>query len=148
VKPNVVMSGINSGQNLGASVDLSGTVGAARMAATRGIPGLAVSQGFGDAPQYQNAAKIAVDWLKQHRAALAKKPKRAPTTITNINVPNCPTGKPRGLKDVELANTAVGAIAQADCAAAMSAPTSDIEGFNAGWAVESDVPTTPSTPAG
>ena len=77
VKPNVVMSGINAGQNLGGVTDLSGTVGAARAAAARGIPALAVSQGLGDAPQYDNAAKLAVAWLAKHRAELAKKPKSA-----------------------------------------------------------------------
>jgi 5'-nucleotidase len=147
VKPNVVMSGINSGQNLGASVDLSGTVGAARMAATRGIPGLAVSQGFGDAPQYQNAAKIAVDWLKQHRAALAKKPKTAPTTIDNYNVPNCPSGKSRGVKQVTTATNADGAVAGVDCASTVTTPKTDIEAFNAGWAALAEVSTTPTTPA-
>ena len=48
VKPNVVMSGINTGQNLGPLTDLSGTIGAARMAAKRGIPAVAFSQGVGD----------------------------------------------------------------------------------------------------
>ncbi len=69
VKPNVVMSGINVGQNLGGFTELSGTVGAARMAATRGIPAVAFSQGLGDAPQYDNTAKLAVDWLAKHRAS-------------------------------------------------------------------------------
>lgn len=147
VKPNVVLSGINSGQNLGGVVDLSGTVGAARAAATRGIPALALSQGLGDAPQYENAAKIAVSWLAEHRAALAKKPKTAPTTIDNVNVPNCPSGKPRGLKQVTTATGIEGSIADVDCEAAVTKPTNDIEGFNAGWAVETTVPVTAATPA-
>src|SRR4029079_11023808 len=147
VKPNVVMSGINQGQNLGTFTDLSGTVGAARMAATRGIPAVAFSQGLGDAPQYENAAKLAVDWLKQHRAELAKKPKSTPTTITNYNVPNCPTGKPRGVKNVTTATTNENAIAEPDCTAAVTAPTTDIEAFNAGWvALTAKLSVTPATP--
>ena len=94
VKPNVVMSGINAGQNLRRrSRALSGTIGAARMAARRGIPAVAFSQQAGGAPQYDATGKLAVAWLAQHRAALAKKPKTAPTTIESYNVPNCPVGE-------------------------------------------------------
>jgi 5'-nucleotidase len=146
VKPNVVMSGINAGQNLGSLTDLSGTVGAARMAATRGLPAVAFSQGLGDAPQYDSTAKLAVDWLTKHRAALAKKPKTAPTTIDNYNVPNCPSGKARGVKRVTTALDADGAIAGVDCTAAVTAPKTDIEAFNAGYAARSAVSVTPTTP--
>jgi 5'-nucleotidase len=144
VKPNVVISGINAGQNLGTLTDVSGTVGGARAAATRGIPALAISQGLGDAPQFPNAAKLAVAWLAQHRAALAKKPKTAPTTIDAINVPNCPSGKPRGLKQVKTAPNNENAISDVDCSAAVTAPTTDIEAFNAGWAAEAPVSVTPA----
>lgn len=147
VKPNVVVSGINAGQNLGTLTDVSGTVGAARMAATRGIPALALSQGLGDAPQYDSTAKLAVDWLKEHRAALAKKPKGALTTIENYNVPNCPSGKSRGVKKVTTAPNADNAIAGVDCAAALTTPKTDIEAFNAGWAALAEVSTTPAAPA-
>jgi 5'-nucleotidase len=146
VKPNVVMSGINAGQNLGSLTDLSGTVGAARAAAARGLPAVAFSQGLGDAPQYDSTAKLAVDWLKQHRAALAKAPKTAPKTIDNYNVPNCPSGKARGVKKVTTAADAEGAVAGVDCASTAT-PQTDIEAFNAGWAALSEVSTTPTTPA-
>ena len=56
-KPDVVLSGINQGQNLGALSDVSGTVGAARTAARHGIPALAVSQGTGNPPDYAAGAK-------------------------------------------------------------------------------------------
>src|SRR3954470_7612819 len=75
VKPNVVMSGINIGQNLGLGAQFSGTVGAAKMAARRGVPAVAFSQQVGPAPQFTNTGKLAVDWLAKHRAELAKKPK-------------------------------------------------------------------------
>jgi 5'-nucleotidase len=42
-KPDLVVSGINYGENLGESVTASGTVGAAMEAASQGIPALAVS---------------------------------------------------------------------------------------------------------
>jgi 5'-nucleotidase len=60
VAPGLVVSGINEGQNLGPIVDVSGTVGAARAAARRGVPALAVSQGLGDDPAYDVAAELAV----------------------------------------------------------------------------------------
>ena len=140
MKPNVVMSGINTGQNLGTLSDLSGTVGAAKMAVTRGIPAVAFSQGVGDAPQYASTAKLAVDWLAKHRAALAKKPTTAPTTIENYNVPNCPSGKSRGIKKVVTAPDANNAVAGVDCAATGPKPTTDIEAFNQGYAAVATVP--------
>jgi len=42
-KPNLVVAGINYGENLGVGVTVAGTVGAAMEAAGLGIPGLAVS---------------------------------------------------------------------------------------------------------
>lgn len=42
-RPDLVVSGINYGENLGTSVTVSGTVGAALQAAELGIPGLAIS---------------------------------------------------------------------------------------------------------
>src|SRR4051812_35397230 len=44
--PDIVVSGINQGQNIGELIDISGTVGAARTAARLGIPSIAVSQGI------------------------------------------------------------------------------------------------------
>ena len=43
LKPALVVSGINYGENFGTGVTISGTVGAAMEAAGQGIPGLAVS---------------------------------------------------------------------------------------------------------
>ena len=42
-KPDIVVSGINIGPNLGTDIVLSGTVAAARQAAFMGVPGIAVS---------------------------------------------------------------------------------------------------------
>lgn len=46
-KPDLVVSGINYGENIGASITISGTVGAAIEAASLGIPALAVSMQTG-----------------------------------------------------------------------------------------------------
>ena len=105
-------------------VDLSGTVGAARRprpAASRRWP---LSQGLGDAPQYDNAAKLAVAWLAKHRAELAKKPKTAaPATIDSYQRAELPDRQgPRASSTVTLATTSDGAIADVDCAAAVTEP--------------------------
>ena len=42
-KPDLLVSGINYGENLGTNITISGTVGAALQAAAHGIPGLAMS---------------------------------------------------------------------------------------------------------
>lgn len=43
-KPDLVISGINYGENLGSSITCSGTVGAALEAASQGIPSIAISK--------------------------------------------------------------------------------------------------------
>jgi 5'-nucleotidase len=140
LKPNVVMSGINSAQNIGSNVGLSGTIGAAVMAGKRGIPAVAFSQGVGPDLQYASTGKLALAWLAKHRAALAKKSKTAPTTIDNYNVPNCPSGRSRGVRMVKTAPDALGAIAGVDCTATGPEPTTDIEAFNQGYAAVAQLP--------
>ena len=140
VKPNVVLSGINAGQNLGTTTDLSGTVGAAKMAVQRGIPALALSQDVGTSPQYPAAATIAVAWLKDNRASLLKKPKTPSTTLDNVNVPNCPAGKPRGVVKVATASNADNALATVDCTSKVTKVTTDIEAFINGYAALAVMP--------
>ena len=48
--PDLVISGINHGANLGDDIMYSGTVAAAREAARHGIPSIAVSQAYDDKP--------------------------------------------------------------------------------------------------
>ncbi len=50
VFPDLVISGINHGANLGDDIMYSGTVAAAREASRHGIPALAVSQAYDDRP--------------------------------------------------------------------------------------------------
>jgi 5'-nucleotidase len=58
--PDIVISGINGGANLGADWFGSGTVGAARIAALAGVPAIAVSGLDDDLP---GALDAAVDWV-------------------------------------------------------------------------------------
>jgi 5'-nucleotidase len=142
VKPDVVLSGVNSGQNLGPVVDSSGTVGAAREAAKLGVPALAVSQQLGDNPDFPTGAKLAMQWLAQQRAKLAKKPVSAPTTIVSLNVPNCPGGKVRGVLDTVGAppGTPNSVITTANCSSTGTTYPNDVAAFNDGWATRTNVP--------
>lgn len=82
-KPDLVISGINRGSNLGTDVLYSGTVSAAIEATILGIPGIAVSLTSHDKPDYRFAANFIPRLLK----ILGGKnlPEK---TLLNINVPN------------------------------------------------------------
>lgn len=97
--PDVVVSGINRGANLGQDVYYSGTVSAAREACILGIPSLAVSlnvnfgKGLSESElHYSTAAKMAVRVIK----ALDKMhlPKH---TLLNLNVPDRPLKEIKGI---------------------------------------------------
>jgi 5'-nucleotidase len=93
-RPNLVVSGINFGENIGPLASLSGTVGAAETALARGIPALAVSQGVdnGQSPDFSQGAKYLVSWVQSHRKVLlAGNKANAKTTNGNLNVPTCAT---------------------------------------------------------
>jgi 5'-nucleotidase len=82
-KPDLLVSGINAGPNLGDDVTYSGTVGVAFEGALLGVPSLAVSlaarEGFNFAPAAAVAHRVA-------KAALENGMKER--TFLNINVPN------------------------------------------------------------
>ncbi|MGB0678415.1 MAG: 5'/3'-nucleotidase SurE [Polyangiales bacterium] len=80
--PNVVVSGINHGPNLGSDVFYSGTVAAAREGALRGIPALAVSQCSG--LDYTPAATLTRQMVA---SLLTQLPLDAPTPLLNVNLP-------------------------------------------------------------
>ena len=93
--PDVVLSGINSGPNLGTDVLYSGTVAAAMEAAFSGFPSIAVSARKPDRQIYNLAAEFILDFLK----VLPKipMPKRG---LINVNVPAANPVK--GVKVTEL----------------------------------------------
>jgi 5'-nucleotidase len=138
--PDLVVSGTNTGQNIGPFATISGTVGAATTAAKRGIPALAASTGLAPSPDYALSAKHLDEWLRQHRAALLAANPRA--TVENINTPTCPTGD-RGVVDVTLAPDFQGRNAGAvDCASTKPASqlTDDVDAFLNGFTTLTPVP--------
>ncbi len=142
LKPHVVLSGINWGQNLGAGVPESGTIGAARTAVRRGIPALAISQGLGEPPDYATGADQAIKWLREHRKALAKARGRGATTAAEFNVPTCINGAVRGVLEDLPISTGRSAVGENDvhCDSTLTDPADDIEAFNNGFVTLNHVP--------
>ena len=97
--PDVVVSGINRGANTGHAILHSGTVGAALTAAANDCPAIAVSLQFNDATG-------AIHWEAATRYLPALLPvlHREPTPIVlNLNAPNLPMARLRGLREAKLA---------------------------------------------
>ncbi|MDP8263993.1 MAG: 5'/3'-nucleotidase SurE [Candidatus Aceula lacicola] len=92
-KPDLIISGINLGPNEGCSVFYSGTVAAAREGALCGISSMAVSLNTFADPDFSYAAKVAAKVAKN---VFAKGLPRG--TFLNINVPNLPKSKIKGIK--------------------------------------------------
>jgi len=91
-KPDLVVSGINHGVNVGRSILHSGTVGAALTASQLGMSALAVSLRAGETPDpWESAADLAVALLP----LLVSAPVR---TVLNLNVPALPMEKILGLR--------------------------------------------------
>jgi len=140
--PDLVVSGINEGQNLGPLVDISGTVGAARAAARRGVPALAVSQGLGQDLDYDVAAGLVVDWINQNMDALRAGEVPA-DVVNNLNVPTCDTGELRG--QVEVASATGGnPLSTSDCTSTAEGATDDVTAFTNGYATLTEVPLEPA----
>jgi len=96
-KPDLLVSGINNGPNMGEEVVYSGTVSAAFEATFLGIPAFAISLATRRDHRYRTAAQVA---LKVARAIPEHGlPER---TFLNINVPNCEEGELKGFRITRL----------------------------------------------
>ncbi len=145
LRPDLVVSGINAGQNLGPVVNLSGTVGAARAAVRAGRPALAVSQGSGSHLDFPAGVRYALSWIAEHRAALAAH-RIHPSTVANLNVPSCGTGTVRGVRTLASDSTIahpVDALSVQHCDATAT-PNTEVSAFDDGFATLTAVSPTPS----
>lgn len=95
--PDIVVSGINNGWNIGTDVHYSGTVGAAMEAAFEGVAAVAVSVHEPDAERLCNAASVA----ERFSTRLLKDPLPMPSVL-NINLPNCAPEEIRGIVEAPL----------------------------------------------
>jgi 5'-nucleotidase len=82
--PEIVISGINPGANVGIDINYSGTVAAAREAAFLGIPAISVSMVRPGAPFFHEAAHYISGLLSHIESEGIPK-----GTFLNVNLPHC-----------------------------------------------------------
>lgn len=95
--PDLVISGINAGANMGDDVIYSGTVAAAMEGRNLGLPAIAVSLASHQ-PQYFQTAVEAIVVLLRQLSDFSEKP----DTIFNINVPDIPWSEIKGFQATRL----------------------------------------------
>ena len=83
--PDMVISGINDGANMGDDTIYSGTVAAAMEGYLLGIPSFAISMSQHNATHFETAARITVELVQQYLSNHFNSP-----TLLNINVPDVP----------------------------------------------------------
>ncbi len=98
-EPDMVVSGINAGANMGDDVLYSGTVAAAMEGRHLGLPAIAVSMDSYTPNHFETAAKAVVQLLKNLNQVSF-----AANTILNINVPDIPWSEIKGFKATRLGN--------------------------------------------
>jgi 5'/3'-nucleotidase len=136
-KPDLVVSGINRGWNLGSVTYVSGTVGAAREAALAGIPAIAASLSSEES-NYAPAAEIVRQVVQMARKAGIER-----GVFLNVNVP---AGSANAIKGIQLtrqsALTGVERFEEQRSPrgrkyfwSVWNEPTGDVEGTDV-WAVE------------
>jgi 5'-nucleotidase len=94
--PDLVISGVNNGENLADDVTYSGTISAAMEAAMAGIPAVALSQAMRDAGHGFSAAE---HWADKVLAPLIDL-RMARRTVVNINFPPLPAEAVKGIRVV------------------------------------------------
>ena len=105
-RPDLVVSGINNGANMGDDTIYSGTVGAAMEGYLFGIPAIAFSQTEKGWAHIDVAARRACELVQQMMPSLeALVPGAQPTTppwLLNVNIPNLPYDEIKGVKVARL----------------------------------------------
>lgn len=96
-EPDIVVSGINAGANMGDDVLYSGTVAAAMEGRFLGLPAIAVSLASHQPKHYVTAARVACELLLR----LVRDPLPA-DTILNVNVPDLPYDQLAGYEATRL----------------------------------------------
>ncbi len=90
-RPAIVISGINTGPNLGDDVTYSGTVAGAYEGMLLGIPSIAISNASYNAREFDDIAKVGVI-IAQHVLENGL----PPDTVLNVNVPQIPFDELQG----------------------------------------------------
>jgi 5'-nucleotidase len=95
--PDMVISGINHGANMGDDTIYSGTVAAATEGFLLGIPSIAVSLARGTEGCYTTAAQVATDLVLRFQQRPLPQP-----MLLNVNVPDVPVERLAGVKVTRL----------------------------------------------
>ncbi len=96
-EPDLVVSGINAGPNMGDDVLYSGTVAAATEGRFLGLPAIAISMNSHDPEHIETGARVALE--------LVQRLIRSPLTenvILNVNVPDLPYAELQGFRSTRL----------------------------------------------
>ncbi len=96
-QPDMVISGINSGANMGDDTIYSGTVAAATEGFLLGIPAIAISLAGHELAHYETAAKVAVELVRRFE----KNTHSAPWLL-NVNVPDVAYEQLQGMEVTRL----------------------------------------------
>jgi 5'-nucleotidase len=89
--PDIVISGINLGANMGDDTIYSGTVAAATEGYLLGIPSIAISLASKAGAHFDSAAQVAIDLVQRHTRA------NAGPWLLNVNVPDIPSRELKGV---------------------------------------------------
>lgn len=104
--PDLVISGINGGSNLGDAWFVSGTIGAARTAAFYDLPAIAVS---GVNKDDSTSVRAVADWVVAFAGSEPVRSLKAPRYMT-VSLPLLPPTEIRGVKVVRRAPSTISAI--------------------------------------
>ena len=95
--PDMVVSGINLGANMGDDTIYSGTVAAATEGYLLGVPALAVSLASKAGTHFETAARVARDLVERFQRGAFGEP-----VLLNVNVPDVPYERLKGLQVTRL----------------------------------------------
>jgi 5'/3'-nucleotidase len=96
-RPDMVISGVNSGANMGDDTIYSGTVAAAMEGFLLGIPSIAVSLTGPKLAHYATAARVAADLVRRFEKNTHTHP-----WLLNVNVPDIPYEQLQGMQITRL----------------------------------------------
>jgi len=95
--PDIIVSGINLGANMGDDTIYSGTVAAATEGYQLGIPSLALSLVGKEGKHFESGIGVALELLERFR----RSPPREPVLL-NVNIPDLPAAELRGMEVTRL----------------------------------------------
>ena len=96
-EPDMVVSGINDGANMGDDVLYSGTVAAAMEGRFLGLPAIAISMSQHNAAHYETGAKVIIKLIEKLKAEPISS-----DVILNVNVPDLPWDELSGFQITRL----------------------------------------------